>query len=35
MEYCEKGDLSEYIARFGVNLDIPEGRIWKIIIQVL
>eukprot|EP00347_Sterkiella_histriomuscorum_P013090 403366059 len=35
MEYCEKGDLCEYISRFGVNLDIPEGRIWKIIIQML
>lgn len=35
MEYCEKGDLNEYISRFGVSMDIPESRIWKVIIQML
>ena len=34
MEYCEKGDLREYISRFGVHLDVPEARVWKMFIQI-
>ncbi len=34
MEYCDKGDLSEYISRFGASVDVPEYRVWKILIQV-
>ena len=35
MEYCERGDLNEYLKRLGPHFDIPEWRVWKILIQTL
>ena len=32
MEYCEKGDLNEYIYRHGMNMDLPESKIWRFIL---
>ncbi|CDW73241.1 protein kinase domain containing protein [Stylonychia lemnae] len=34
MEYCEKGDLNDYIQRQGTNMDIPESKIWRLILQM-
>ena len=38
MEYCEKGDLSDYIKRAGstsVKMEISEWKIWRFFIQML
>ena len=35
MEYCEKGDLSDYIKRVSappLRMDIPEWKIWRFLI---
>ena len=36
MEYCERGDLADYIQRLGISQDmsIPEWRLWKFFIQI-
>lgn len=34
MEYCEKGDLNDYLQRTSLNFDIPEWKVWKIFIQM-
>ena len=37
MEYCEKGDLSDYIRRASApqfKMDIPEWKIWRFFIQI-
>ena len=34
MEYCEKGDLSQYLERIGSQMEISEQRLQKIIIQI-
>jgi NIMA (never in mitosis gene a)-related kinase 1/4/5 len=38
MEYCEKGDLSDYMRRVnssgGVKLEIPEWKVWRFLIQL-
>jgi serine/threonine protein kinase len=38
VEYCDKGDLSDYLRRTSAPplvLEIPELKIWKFIIQTL
>lgn len=35
MEYCEKGDLSDYMRRVTANMEIPEWKVWRFIIQLL
>ena len=35
MEYCEKGDLSDYLRRVSgppLRMDIPEWKIWRFLI---
>jgi serine/threonine protein kinase len=32
IEHCDKGDLGNYLARLGSSIDMPEWRIWKILI---
>jgi len=34
MEYCEKGDLHQYLQRTGKGMQVPEVRIWKLFIQI-
>ena len=34
MEYCEKGDLSQYLERIGSQMEISEQRLQKIIVQI-
>ncbi len=34
MEYCEKGDLNEYLKRLGPHFNVPEWRVWKLLIQM-
>lgn len=32
MDYCEKGDLAQYLERQNLSLTLGESRIWKIFI---
>ena len=34
MDYCEKGDLAQYLERQNSSLVLGEQRIWKIFIQI-
>lgn len=37
MEYCEKGDLSDYMRRVSappLKMDVPEWKIWRFFIQL-
>jgi mitosis inhibitor protein kinase SWE1 len=34
MEYCDKGDLSEYLLRTGTQYDMPEWKVWRLLIQM-
>lgn len=35
MEFCDKGDLENYISRMGKDNYIPEAKVWKFFIQIL
>lgn len=32
MEYCEKGDLSDYMRRVTANMEVPEWKVWRFLI---
>lgn len=34
IEYCEKGDLANYLQRVGSHMVLAESRIWRVIIQL-
>eukprot|EP00347_Sterkiella_histriomuscorum_P013450 403364665 len=34
IEYCEKGDLADYLSRLGPHFAFNESKIWRIIIQL-
>ena len=34
MEYCDRGDLNNYLNRLGNEMQLPESRLWKFIVQI-